>query len=228
MQKLPFDKVFTNASSSTINKYTEPLSRLMEEYDINTPLRKAHFLSQLAQESGELRYTEENLNYSYTRLLQVFPKYFRSPAQARAVAYNPEKIANIVYANRIGNGDNKSGDGYLFRGRGLIQLTGRNNYQAFLDHLLQLSPSVIDSATDAAIHDQSDPLAHLAPLLSNPELAVRSACYFWQSNGLNELADRGEKDINVEQVTRRVNGGKNGLSSRIVYFYRALVALRNI
>lgn len=225
---LPFHKIFTQASTAVINKYAEPLTRLMPEYGINTPLRQAHFFAQLAHESSELRYTEENLRYSATRLMQVFPKYFKTSAQAQAAAYNPERLANIVYANRMGNGDEQSGDGFLFRGRGLIQLTGRTNYQKFLEHLFTLPKSILDSATDSSIHYPFGPLEKLAPLLSTPELAVRSACFYWQSHGLNELADRGETDAVVEQITRRINGGTNGLSQRRVYFYRALVVLKNM
>lgn len=225
---LPFNKIFTQASTAVINKYAEPLTRLMAEYGISTPLRKAHFLAQLAHESGELRYTEENLKYSASRLMQVFPKYFRTNADARAAAYDPERIANIVYANRMGNGDERSGDGYLFRGRGLIQLTGRANYQTFLDHLFTLPKSILDSSTDSSIHYPFGPLEKLAPLLSSPELAVRSACWYWQSRGLNEMADAGATDAVVEKITRKVNGGTNGLSQRLVYFYRALVVLNNV
>lgn len=220
---LQLNKIFTQANPSAINKYAEPLMRLMPEYGINTPLRQAHFMAQIAQESGEFRFTEENLNYSATRLLKVFPKYYRTTAQAKGAAYQPEVIANTVYANRMGNGDAASGDGYLFRGRGLIQLTGRNNYQSFLDHLLSLPKgSVSQLPPDVVSPDR------LAPLLSNPELAVRSACYFWQSNGLNTIADLGSTDAVVEKVSRRVNGGKNGLSQRLVYFYRAIVMLKNM
>lgn len=231
---IPFNKIFAQASSSTIAKYAEPLLRLMTEYRINTPLRQAHFLSQLAHESGELRYTEENLKYSATRLMQVFPKYFKTTAQAQAAAYNPEKIANIVYANRMGNGDEASGDGYTFRGRGLIQLTGRNNYQAYINHLRANGHRNLDAQTIVILqggtpsHPYPDTAAAMAPLLSMPEHAVRSACWFWLSNGLNEIADRGATDAVVEQITRKINGGKNGLSQRLVYFYRALVVLKNM
>lgn len=231
---LPFQKIFTKASTTTINKYAEPLTRLMAEYKINTPLRQAHFLSQLAHESCELGYTEENLKYSASRLVQVFPKYFKSAAQAYAAAYNPERIANIVYANRMGNGNEQSGDGYTFRGRGLIQLTGRNNYESYVKHLRAIGPLYLDAQSIVIIqggtpsHPYPDPAATIAPLLSQPEHAVRTACWFWQSNGLNEIADRGATDDVVKQITRKINGGTNGLSQRFVYFYRAHVVLRNM
>ena len=231
---LPFNRIFTQAKPLTINKYAEPLTRLMAEYGIDTPLRQAHFLAQLAHESGELRYTEENLGYSATRLMQVFPKYFKTNAAAQAAAYNPEKIANIVYANRIGNGDERSGDGYTFRGRGLIQLTGRANYEAYIKHLQTVGEKHLDAQSIVILHGGTpshpypDRAAAIANLLSMPEHAVRSACWFWQSHGLNELADRGDTDAVVENITKKINGGKNGLSQRRVYFYRAIVVLKNI
>lgn len=231
MSTIPFARIFTSASRAVIAQYEQALTRLMAEYDINTTLRQAHFLSQIAQESGELRFTEENLKYSASRLLQVFPRYFKSLPAAQAVAFDPQRIANIVYANRIGNGDTASGDGYRFRGRGLIQLTGRANYEAYVRHLLTLSPEHLDDHTRELLSGHSnvsDQASAIASLISQPEHAVRSACWFWQRNGLNALADRGGNDSAVELVTRRVNGGTNGLSQRKVYFYRALVVLKNM
>lgn len=209
-----------------LNRYVEPLNRLMKEYHIDTPLRQAHFLAQIVHESGMFKQTEENLKYSASRLLEVFPKYFKTPADAKVAAYNPEIIANKVYANRMGNGTAQSGDGYRFRGRGLIQTTGRNNYALFLTHLLTLPHSVLDQATDAAIHAPFHPLDNLAPLLSRPELAVRSACFYWQHNNLNQLADQGSSPSTIEAITRRINGGTNGLPNRKVYFSRASLALK--
>lgn len=226
--------IFTKASSQTLNKYLEPLNRLMNEYGINTPLRQAHFLAQLAHESGELRYTEENLKYSTTRLMQVFPKYFSSQARAQFAAYNPERIANIVYANRMGNGGETSGDGYIFRGRGLIQLTGRSNYEAFLSHLQSVSKSKLDHQTYEVVINNGDAKEHihdkavaLAPMISAPELAVRSACWFWQQHGLNHVADCGDSDAVVQKITKVINGGLNGVSSRRVYFVRAIAVLNS-
>lgn len=209
---------------SVLTKYVEPLTRLMAEYGINTPLRQAHFLAQLAQESGEFKATEENLKYSATRLLQVFPKYFRTMASAQAVAYDGAKIANTVYANRMGNGPKESGDGYAFRGRGLIQLTGHDNYQQFYLHLRSIPTNRLDADTRFALASP-DPLRAMADLMTRPELAVRSACWYWQRNRINDLADRGNNDVAITAVTRRVNGGINGLSQRKVYFYRAHLAL---
>lgn len=217
----------TDSHRRILAQYVEPLNRLMAEYQINTPLRQSHFLAQLAHESGEFRTTEENLKYSATRLREVFPKYFKTTAEATNAAYNPERIANTVYANRYGNGSPESGDGYRFRGRGLIQTTFKANYQAFLTHLLSIPKAKLDQATDAAIHAPFDPLGNLAPLLAKPELAVRSACYYWQSHKLNQIADQGATDAVVTQITRIINGGTNGLSQRKVYFYRAQLALKN-
>lgn len=208
-----------------LNRYVEPLNRLMKDYNINTPLRQAHFLAQITHESGMFKYTEENLKYSASRLLEVFPKYFKTPVDAKNAAYNPELIANKVYANRMGNGAPESGDGFRFRGRGLIQTTGKNNYQLFLNHLRTLSHDKLDLPTDAAIHS-FDALGNMAPLLARPELAVRSACFYWQNNNLNQLADQGNSANVIEAITRRINGGINGLSNRKVYFYRATLALK--
>lgn len=214
------------AHKAKLQLYVEPLTRLMAEYGINTPLRQAHFIAQLAHESGEFRYTEENLKYSATRLLQVFPRYFKTMAQAQAVAYDPVKIANIVYANRIGNGPKESNDGFNFRGRGLIQLTGRSNYQNFYQHLMTVSPDRLKPEVAKAIASP-DALLNIAELIAKPELAVRSACWFWQKAGLNTIADQGSNDITVTAITRKINGGSNGLSQRKVYFYRAMYALRS-
>lgn len=210
---------------TVLNRYVEPLTRLMKEYQIDTPIRQAHFLAQITHESGEFRNTEENLKYSATRLLEIFPKYFKSQEAAKAAAYNPEIIANTVYANRMGNGTPQSGDGYRFRGRGLIQTTGKNNYAKFLSHLLSISSESLDPKTIAAIHS-AFPLAELAPLIATPELAVRSACFYWQCNHLNQLADQGCSAQVVEAITRRINGGTTGLSFRKAYFYRAQLALK--
>ena len=229
-----------NPTLATLKRYVEPLCRLMEEYHIDTTLRQAHFLSQICQESGEFRYTEENLRYSATRLREVFPKYFHNADAAKAAAYNPEAIANIVYANRMGNGAPATGDGYTFRGRGLIQLTGRRNYENFLTHLRTIPRATVLNANllavlepeqlralQTALNDQCpDPAAAIAPLLTIPELAVRSACFFWTLNSLNLIADRGESDTVVTEITRRVNGGTMGLSQRKVYFYRAFRSLQ--
>ena len=181
----------------------------MARHGIVTPRRAAHFLAQIGHESGGLARVVENLNYTATRLLQVFPRYF-SADTAKHYAGMPQRIGNRVYANRMGNGPESSGDGYRYRGRSPIQLTGRNNY-ASMQALLRL------------------------PLLDDPDLAARLdygseiACAWWDSNGLNTLADSGD----VLAVSRRVNLGTtrtsrtpNGYSDRVARTRRALAALQ--
>ena len=168
-----------------IDKY----NTLLKVYQINTSKRRAMFFAQLDHESN-LEPKAENLNYSAERLLQVFPKYF-TRNDVNEFARNPEKIANRVYANRMGNGNQKSGDGYKYRGRGFIQLTGRSNY--------------ILAGKDLRVD-----------YINNPDWLLREAdamlvaCWFWQKNKLNEFADWGD----VEGATRAINGGVNGLADR--------------
>jgi putative chitinase len=182
------------------------IPNVMENFGINTPLRLAHFLAQCGHESGGFRLTQENLNYSAKGLLGIFKKYFPTQALADAYARKPEKIANRVYGSRMGNGDEASGEGYKFRGRGYIQLTGKQNYTAF----------------DAAVEDN---------ILANPDLvsskhALSSAAWFWKKNGLSLIADTGNSNEVVTKITKRVNGGTIGLADRIKHFkeYHALLA----
>lgn len=162
---------------------------LFKKYGVTTPKRKAMFFAQLDHESG-LKPTVENLNYSATRLLQMFPKYF-SKNDVDEFAGKPEKIANRVYANRMGNGNQNSGDGWKYRGRGFIQLTGRSNYTLL--------------SKDTGVYYVGNP-----DLLLNEADSMVSALWFWQKNRLNELADWGD----VEGATRVINGGLNGLEDR--------------
>lgn len=167
------------------NKY----KTLLDKSGINTPLRLSHFFAQIHHESN-LKPISENLNYSKEGLLKIFPKYFNS-TNAGVFARKPQMIANRVYANRMGNGDSKSNEGYKFRGRGMIQLTGKDNY-------LQLSR---DTGID---------------FISNPDLlltevnALISAIWFWNKNNLNSLADNDD----ILMITRKINGGTNGLDHR--------------
>jgi len=177
-----------------LEKYVPYLEKLMPEYQINSALRMRHFLAQLLHESGGLSAVRENLNYSAARLLQIFPKYFNS-AQAAEYANKPEKIANRVYANRLGNGQENSGDGWKYRGGGLIQTTGKSNF----------------AATGKGIGID---LVRLPELIAEPPFAVESACWFWKTNGLNALADKND----IIAVTKRINGGTNGLDDRKKYF----------
>lgn len=172
-------------------KWAEPLTKTCEQFEINTPERIAGFLSQIAHESGNFRYIKENLNYGAPGLRSVFGKYFTDDSQANAYARQPEKIANKVYANRMGNGDEKSGDGYRYCGRGLIQLTGKDNYTAFGN------ATGIDAVDNPAI-------------VETPAVAALSAGWFWDTRKLNGYAD--QKD--VVGMTKRINGGINGLDDR--------------
>ena len=168
------------------------------KFQINTPLRLAHFLAQCGHESGGFRATQENLNYSAKGLNGIFKKYFPTEAAAASYARNPQKIANKVYANRMDNGSEASGDGYKFRGRGYIQLTGRANYTLFGKAIGE------DIATN--------------PDVVSGKYALLSAAWFWSKNGLNKLADGGSTDAVVTSITKRVNGGTIGLADRIKHF----------
>ncbi len=171
---------------------------IQEKFGVNTPLRLAHFLAQCGHESGGFRITQENLNYSAKGLQGIFKKYFPSEALALDYAKKPQKIANRVHGGRMGNGNEASGDGFKFRGRGFIQLTGRDNYKAF----------------DDAVEDN---------ILENPDLVatkypLASAAWFWNKNKLNQLADKGDTTEVVTMITKRVNGGTIGLPDRIKHF----------
>ncbi len=177
------------------------LPDILEKFNINSKLRLAHFLAQCAHESANFTIVRENLNYSVAGLLKTFPKYFKTKEYAILYARRPEKIANCVYADRMGNGAEISGNGWKYRGRGYIQLTGKDNYISFGRYVgreLITNPDLV--ATDY-------------PLLS--------AAYFWHSKNLNVLADLND----LTGVTRKVNGGSNGLKDRQVYFekYYALL-----
>jgi len=168
------------------------------KFQINTPLRLAHFLAQCGHESGGFRATQENLNYSAKGLNGIFKKYFPTEASAAAYARNPQKIANKVYGGRMGNGLEASGDGYKFRGRGYIQLTGKDNYTAF------------GKAIGEDICANPDKVASAYALLS--------AAWFFSKNGLHKMADGGATDQEVTSITKRVNGGTIGLADRIKHF----------
>lgn len=169
------------------------------KFNITNTLRLAHFLAQCGHESGGFRAIQENLNYSADGLNKIFPKYFKNAGRdASQFARNPEKIANVVYANRMSNGDTASGDGWRFRGRGYIQLTGRANYTKF------------DKSVSENILEQPDLVATKYPLMS--------AAFFFDSNGLWSICDRGADDATVTAVTKRVNGGTIGLADRLKHF----------
>jgi putative chitinase len=188
------------------NPYVEhwhhALEQLFPDYEIDTPKRMAAFIAQCAHESGGFMVLKENLNYKAATLRKIFPKYFPTDQIAQDYASRPNKqvaIASKVYANRMGNGDEASLEGHKFCGRGLIQLTGRSNYQAFADSL------------EMNIDDVPEYLATF-------EGAAQSACWFWDTNKLNQWADKGD----ILTLTKRINGGTIGLEDRIKHYEHAL------
>ena len=172
---------------------------LLEEYEINTPKRVAAFLAQCAHESGGFVWLTENLNYTAAGLMKTFPKYFPDLETAKKYERRPDAIANHVYANRMGNGDEASGEGAKYKGRGLIQLTGKNNYFWF-------AASINITPEEASEYMQTF------------EGAAQSACWFWETNNLNKLADAGD----IKQMTRVINGGYKGLEDREHHYALAL------
>jgi putative chitinase len=168
------------------------------KFQINTPLRLAHFLAQCGHESGGFKATQENLNYSAKGLMGIFKKYFPTQSIAEQYQRNPQKIASKVYGGRMGNGSESTGEGFKFRGRGYIQLTGKENYTAFGKSINEDIPS------------NPDKVATHYPLLS--------AAWFFSKNGLHKIADEGSTDLVVTKITKRVNGGTIGLADRIKHF----------
>ncbi len=192
-----------------VPQWTSALAAAMDRFDVTSPGRIAAFLAQVAHESGEFRNLVENLNYSAKRLMKVWPKRFPTLEKAAAYANAPEKLANYVYAKRLGNGDERSGDGWRFRGRGLLQITGRGNYRSSQD------------ALGLPLEEQPD-------LLEQPGPAALAAAQYWQSHGLNQLADDRNDDSDDEDfvtISIRINGGRVGLESRFQYWARAKAAL---
>lgn len=192
-------EIMPKASQENIDKYLGALNGEMSKFDINTPLRAAHFIAQLAHESGSFHYSSENLNYSAKALRAVFGKYFPTDELAEEYARQPEKIASRVYADRMGNGDETSGEGWKYRGRGLIQLTGKDNY------------TNCGNATGMELVSNPDQLAE------NADAAVAAAGWFWDMRKLNGYADADD----VKAITKRINGGYNGLEDREAYLARA-------
>jgi putative chitinase len=180
----------------------EALCQILPDYDINTVPRVAAFLAQTAHESGGYRAIKENLNYKAESLVKVWPRYFPDMATAKSYEKQQERIANRAYANRMGNGDEASGDGWKFCGRGLIQLTGKNNYTLYAESL-EIS---LDEASE-----------HLTTF----EGCVQSAAWFWESNNLNVEADAGD----IKKMTKKINGGFIGLEDRIKHYNHALHVL---
>jgi putative chitinase len=185
-----------------IDYWHDAMRRCLPDYEINTPHRVAAFVAQCAHESGNFKFLKENLKYRAASLVKVWPKYFPNMEIANRYAGNEEMIANRAYANRMGNGPEESGDGWRFCGRGLIQLTGRNNYQNFADSI------------ETDIND-------IPHYLATFEGAVQSACWFWENNNLNQWADKGD----ILTLTKRINGGTLGLEDRTKHYQHALHVL---
>ena len=186
-------------NNSNLDGWHAALSSVLPKYEIDSPQRVSAFIAQCTHESGGFKRLKENLNYKAESLVRVFPKYFPSLDLAKQYAHDQEKIANRVYGGRMGNGDESSGDGFRYCGRGLIQLTGRNNYTKFAESIGM---------------DPQDVQAYL----ESYEGAVESACWFWKTNNLNQFADSGD----ILTMTKRINGGTIGLEDRIKHYNHAL------
>lgn len=185
-----------------VEQWCEALNKILPEYEINTPQRVAAFIAQCAHESGGFTALKENLNYRAATLRRVFPKYFPTDVLAEDYANRPNKqeaIANRVYANRMGNGDEASGDGFRYCGRGLIQLTGKQNYTKFAESI-------------------DTPVEEIPEFLQTFEGAIQSACWFWETNNLNQYADTND----ILTMTKRINGGTIGLEDRMKHYAHAL------
>ena len=184
-----------------LEHWCEALNKILPDYDIDTPTRVAAFLAQCAHESAGFTALHENLNYRAETLRKVFPKYFHDDATAQHYASQPNKaesIANRVYANRMGNGNEASGDGFRYCGRGLIQLTGKDNYTRFAESI-------------------DTPVEQIPEFLATFEGAIQSACWFWETNNLNQYADSGD----IVTMTKRINGGTIGLEDRKKHYEHA-------
>lgn len=182
--------------------WAQVLNDVLPLYKIDTSIRVSQFITQTGHESAHYNTLKENLNYSAIALRRVFGKYFPSDDFAEQYARQPEKIANRVYANRMGNDNEASGDGWLYRGRGVIQITGKNNYRMCSRYLFD---------DDRLLQDPG--------LLVEPEYAVRSACWYWLANDINKVAE----DVRI--VTRIINGGTHGLAERMDLYTTALKVL---
>jgi len=197
-------------NSSYPDEWVRPLNQAFEQFKIDSVQRVAAFLGQIAVESTQMRHLQENMNYRARRIQQVWPSRFATIDEAAPYARNPEKLANKVYANRMGNGAQATGDGYRYRGRGLLQITGRENY-AKTARLIDM-PGLVDKPDYLIEH----------------RYAASSAAAFWQSHNLNEMADELSEDSLeevVKAITKRVNGGTHALEQRIEFTERALFVL---
>ena len=186
-------------NNSNLDGWHEALTTVLPKYEIDTVERVSAFIAQCTHESGGFKRLKENLNYKWESLRKVFPKYFSTDELAQEYAHKQDRIANRVYGGRMGNGDESSGDGFRYCGRGLIQLTGKNNYTKFAESIgmeVEMVPALLESF----------------------EGAVESACWFWKTNNLNQHADAGD----ILTMTKRINGGTIGLEDRIKHYNHAL------
>ncbi|CAB4162476.1 COG3179 Predicted chitinase [uncultured Caudovirales phage] len=179
-------KVYVNSSPNLLKNFVDPINKAIEEYEINNP---AMFIAQIGHESAQLKVLVENLNYSADGLLKTFQKYFKTRAEAEKYARKPEMIANRVYANRMGNRDEASGDGWRFRGKGAIQITGYNNHKLFAD-------------------SEEISIEQAVTYMLSYEGAIMSAAWFWDSVNCNAISD------DIKATTRKINNGLNGLAER--------------
>jgi putative chitinase len=186
-------------SNPYLDYWYNALHQILPAYDINTPERVAAFMAQCAHESGYFKFLKENLNYRAESLMRTWPRHFPTMEIAKQYERQPQKIANRAYANRMGNGDEASGDGWRYLGRGLIQLTGKENYSWFAASI-------------------ETPVEEMPEYLQTFEGAVQSACWFWDQNGLNKFAD--SRDIKT--MSKRINGGTIGLDDRIQKYNKYL------
>lgn len=191
--------IMPNAPAAPFNSFLAEFNKQLGIYSINTPLRLAAYLAQGAVESGELRELVENMSYSAARMMVVWPSRFHNLNEAAPYQHNPQKLGNHVYASRMGNGDEQSGDGYKYRGRGWFNGTGKEFYQ----RMTKLTGVDFIANPD---------------LLATPHYAVLSACVEWKSLGLNTLADAG----NIKAITLKINGGYTGLAERTAYYNKAI------
>jgi putative chitinase len=186
-------------NNAHLSNWYEAINNICPEYGIDTPQRLAAFIAQCAHESANFTALRENLNYRAESLMKTWPNRFPTMAVAQQYAKNPQKIANKVYANRMGNGPEETGDGWRYLGRGLIQLTGKENYSWFGASIGETNPE------------------KLVEFLGTFEGAVQSACWFWETNELNQWADKGD----IKTLTKRINGGDIGLADRIKHYQHA-------
>jgi putative chitinase len=186
-----------------IDHWYEALCKILPDYEINTVQRVAAFMAQTAHESGGYKALTENLNYRAETLCKVWPRLFPNMDVANQYAHQPEKIANRAYGGRMGNGPEESGDGFKYCGRGLIQLTGKQNYTKFAESI-------------------ETPVEEIPEFLSTFEGAIQSACWFWETNNLNQYADSGD----ILTMTKRINGGTLGLEDRQNHYNHAIQVLQ--